>query len=220
MRMRKIAFGLLTGMLVSSAQAVTLVIDEFTELQGPLQRTAPGDIGIPVSDSMAGVAAIGGERDIEVNMTAGNAFAVIRVFTNGEYNHGQEPSVTGASEIVWDGPDGDGSTLDPVGLGGVDLTAGNTQDAFNLVLSSADLNSTLELEVYTDAGNVSAHTIALPGAVASPESLVIPYSVFTPLAGAGADFTNVGAILFRIDGNAVPALDVVVDLLELPCARF
>jgi uncharacterized repeat protein (TIGR01451 family)/fimbrial isopeptide formation D2 family protein len=198
-----------------NAQALTVVIDSFNEIQGPLNRTAPGDIGVTAAITALTTEAIGGERDIAATLTAGTPLSTLSVFTNGnDYNHAQGATVFGASEIVWDGPDGDGMNTDPIGLGGIDLTGGNTQDAFSLTLNSADLGSNLILEVYTDGGNASSQAISLPGAVVAPTVLTIPYAGFTPMMGVGADFTNVGAITFRIDGTATNALDVVIDVLE------
>jgi len=198
-----------------NAQALTVVIDSFNEIQGPLTRTAPGDTGVTAAITALTTEAIGGERDIAATLTAGSPLSSLTVFTNGnDYNHAQGATVFGSSEIVWDGPDGDGLTTDPNGLGGIDLTGGNTQDAFSLTLNSADLGSNLVLQVYTDGGNASSQAISLPGAVVAPTVLTIPYADFVPMMGTGADFTNVGAITFRIDGTATNALDVVIDVLE------
>jgi len=202
---------LFVALMISSSYSAVL-IDSFTTAQGPVTRTAPGDIGIPIGSSAAGGGKIGGERDIRVDLIAGpngNRISVVVA----SFNHSQDGGITGTSLTSWDGPDGNALALDPTGLGGADLTAVNTQNALDVRIISADLNSSLKFEVFTDGSNSSVYTLALPGGALN-ESHVIPFANFLANLGAGADFSNVGAITMLVDGSLVPSLDIVVELLQ------
>ncbi|MEK7392373.1 MAG: hypothetical protein AAB214_07380, partial [Fibrobacterota bacterium] len=94
----------------------------------------------------------------------------------------------------------------------MDLTEGGTQDAIEVLLQQADLNSLLVFEVFTNGSNSSKFTLNLVGGAVN-SNLVIPYASFVPNLGSGADFTNVGAITMLIDGTLVSSLDVIVDFL-------
>lgn len=139
---------------------------------------------------------------------------------SGFLSYSQDATIAGSGTIQWDGSDLS-STLDPTGLGGIDLTAGATQDAILIGVAFDDLPVDVTLDVYTDAGNASSATITLPGLIFSATNFAIPYSVFTPLLGAGADFADVGAITLTF-GSSVTAPDLVIDYvtttaLVTPC---
>ncbi|MCP4658271.1 MAG: hypothetical protein GY856_22895, partial [bacterium] len=211
--------GILAVLLLSLAaghvaQAQPITIDDFTTNQGPLTLTAPGQVGSTLPDTVSGGGILSSERDIEVALLGGGFNTVeVQVLNGFGCSHSQGVSVTATATLVWDGADGNAAVIDPTGLGGVDLTVGGTQDAFLLSLISADLNSTLALSVFTDAGNASDMTLNLPGGAAN-DAFAIPYNTFATFVGAGADFTNVGAVVLTIDGSAVSALDVNIELLR------
>ena len=199
----------------SAAQGSILIDDFSTTSQAGLSRTCQGDIGFPVASTAVGGGILGGERDIRVDLISGpNGQRIsVLVLSSDSYNHSQDGGVKGTSMCVWDGMDGNGLTIDPTGLGGIDLTQNGLQDALEVNIFSADLNSKLVYEVFTDAGNSSKFTLNLPGGAAS-ELRVIPYSSFLTNLGVGADFTNVGAISMLVDGSTVASLDVVLDVLQ------
>jgi uncharacterized repeat protein (TIGR01451 family) len=206
-----IAAALVSLCWFATSQAQVL-IDDFSTFQGPVTRTAPGDVGIPEYSTVVGGGIIGTERDIRVDLIAGPSGNRISVVVS-SFFHSQDAGITGTSLTVWDGADGDGSVIDHTGLGGVDLTDGNTQNALEVLIVSADLNAAVEFEVFTDAGNSSTFLLNLPAGAAN-ETHVIPYANFVTNLGAGADFSNVGAITMFVDGSAVASLDVIVELLR------
>ena len=189
-----------------TASAVT--IDDFSEDQAILFQGPVGTTG----STQAGAGMVGGERDIEIEVTGASSFHSASVGT-GLLNHAQGPSTFGTTTVTWDGVDGDETTLDATGLGGVDLTDGGIHNAIAISLFFADSNAVMDFNVYTDGANASTLQLALPGG-ANNELLILPFSDFTTLLGAGADFTNVGAIEMFIDGSATAAVDVQVELLE------
>ncbi len=190
----------------------SIMIDDFSVDQGPLVRTMPGDVGTPIASTVLDGGILGGERDIRVDLISGPSGNRISVVVD-SYNHSQDGGIRGTSQATWDGIDGDGLTVNPIGLGGIDLTEGGTQDALELLLESADLNASLIFEVFTNAGNSSKYTLFLPGGASNTQH-VIPYTSFLPNLGAGADFTNVGAITMKIDGSTVASLDVIITLID------
>ncbi len=208
-----IVSGLLTFLV--SVPASAIVIDNFSTTQGPLDRTAPGHTGIPISSVAVGGGILGGERDIEVNLIsttpAGNGISVVVA----SFNHSQDGGIRGTSFTSWDGVDGNGSSgaVAHTGLSSTDLTVGGTHSALLIEILSADLMSTIVFEVFTNAANSSKYTLNLTGG-AFNDVHVIPYASFVTNLGAGANFTNVGAITMLVDGSTVPALDVVIARIE------
>lgn len=203
-------FGLLLAPIPGRAQ---IVVDNFTTNQASLALTFP-PAGTTASSSASGAEILGGERDIQVNLTsgviAGNQMSA--VVSSGFYSYSQDATIAGTGVVQWDGTDGS-PTLNPTGLGGIDLTAGGTQDAFVLSVQFDDLPVNLVLQVSTDAGNASTFTLAAPGLIFSPTDFVIPFASFTPSAGTGANFANVGAITLTA-GSPVTAPDLVLDFLR------
>jgi len=124
---------------------------------------------------------LGDARDLTVTSDGG---AVTATAAGGQLVFFAPPGTLGTAEAVWDGADGDPLLLDPIGLGGVDLTDTGAHDAFALtVLSSA--GATMVIEVYSDGSNWSAFGFAVPDTTV-PTPYVLPYSLFAVGAGTGA----------------------------------
>lgn len=200
----------------ASGSFAQVLVDDFAFDQGPLVLTAVADIGMTTGSTAVGAGILGTERDMDLTLVGGSAgLGVLTLVDGGDtYNHSQDTTVTAISRVVWDGADGDYTTIDFTGLGGLDLTAGvPVQNAFDIELVSADLGSTLIFDVWTDAGNSSTYSLALPGGALN-QVFTIKFGDFVVSSGAGADFTNVGAIRMTVDGSAVSGLDVTVDQYE------
>ncbi len=213
---RPLLAALFTAAMLSwagSSEAQSITIDSFTTNQSSLTLTFP-PAGTTASSSVSGGGVLGTERDIQVNLTAGviAGNTMSAVVSSGFFSYSQDATITGNSVTQWDGADGS-PTLNPTGLGGIDLTVGGVQDAFLLNVEFDDLPVDVVLNVYTDAGNASTLSVTLPGLIFANTDFVLPYSSFSTLLGAGADFTNVGAITMTL-GSAVTAPDVVVDFLQ------
>jgi len=197
------------------AMAQPIVIDSFTTNQPSLALTFP-PAGTTASSSVsgAGILPAAGERDLEINLTAGVIAGnqMSATVSSGLFSYSQDATISGNGKITWDGTDGS-PTVNPTGLGGIDLTAGGTQDALLLGAFFDDLPVNVTIEVFTDAGNASSLTLAMPGLIFASTNFVMPYSSFTPSLGAGATFSNVGAITLTL-GSAVTAPDVVLDFLQ------
>lgn len=201
---------LLVAPFPASAQ---IIIDSFATNQAPLTLTFP-PAGTTASSSASGAGILGGERDLSINLTAGviAGNTMSATVSSGFYSYSQDATISGTGTIQWDGTDGS-ATVNPTGLGGVDLTQGGTQDAILIGTFFDDLPVNVTVEVFTDAGNASTATLALPGLIFSATNFAIPYSSFTTTLGAGANFTNVGAIVLTLGSN-VTAPDVVLDFVQ------
>jgi uncharacterized repeat protein (TIGR01451 family) len=207
---------LASSLLLSTATgavAQPIVIDTFSTNQASLQLDFP-PAGTNATSSVAGAGILGSERDMEIDLIggviAGNGMDA--VVSSGFYSYSQDATIQGAGRIEWDGADGS-PALNPTGLGGIDLTAGGTQDAFLLSVIFDDLPVDVVIEVYSDAGNASSLTFTSPGLIFVATNFVIPFSALTPTLGAGVDWTDVGAITLTLGSN-ITAPDVVIDFVQ------
>ena len=101
------------------AQAVSLIIDDFDTSQ-----TLQANSGTPTDSGSVGPAAgiIGGHRDTTANWTSGpnDVDVDIDTGTASAFDLSTGSDTLGDAKLQWDGGDGS-TTLDPTGLGGVDL---------------------------------------------------------------------------------------------------
>ena len=201
-------FAVLFLWLVGIAQttAQPLLIDDFSTDQALIFAIGAGS----TASSFASGGMLGGERDLEVAVSAG-AVSSWEV-TGGALNFSVSAATTGAGVLAWDGADGlpASTDLDPVGLGGVDLTSGGALDSIALTILSADTTGSLTFTVYTDAANFSNSTVPI-GPIVTATDFIVPFASFTVAAGAGADFSNVGAVVLTINGFE---LDIRVDTIQ------
>jgi uncharacterized repeat protein (TIGR01451 family) len=198
------------------SHAVSLVmVDSFDTDQSILSQTV-GEDAIPgsISSSVSSEDILGGERDLEVNITKGKTPGnrLGAGISAGVASVSYGSSIAGSVNITWDGPDGDAVKLDPVGLGGLDLTAGGRQDAFLLSIELDDLPAGLDIQIYSDVENSSSFSLSLPGAIYSSTQYVIPFSAFIAELGEGANFSNVGAITLAV--SADKPLDMMISSFE------
>jgi len=193
--------------------AAQIIIDSFSTNQATLSLTFPPS-GTTASSSVSGAGILGGERDLQIDLTAGvlAGNTVTGGVSGGFFSYSQGPTISGTSTIQWDGTDGSAG-LNPTGLGGIDLTMGGTQDAILMNTFFDDVPTNITIQVFTDAGNASSATLTTPGLIFTPTNLLIPFNTFTPSLGAGADFTNIGAIVLTVGSN-ITAPDFVLDFVQ------
>jgi len=205
-------FALAAALLLScsSAAHAVIVVDSFQTNQSSLTLTFP-PAGTSASSSASGAGILGGERDVQVSLTSGviAGNTVSTTVSSGFFSYSQDATISGRSEIQWDGADGS-ATLNPTGLGGIDLTDGGILSQFLLTVLFDDLPADGQIAVYSNAANFSVLNFNLPGLIFSTTSFEFDFSDFTIGAGTGADFTDVGAIVLSI-GSSVTAPDVVID---------
>lgn len=201
--MRQIFIARLAGALATSiglaSSASALLIDDFSAAQTPFSAVI---IGAEVSQSVSNAGILGGERDSYLLLQAGTSITV--GVSGGAVSYSEAPASDGRLYLEWDGADNSG-VINQVGLGGVDLTVGGTQDAFSVQILLNTLPATnLGFLVHTSASDYSIATFTAP---IGASTQTIPFASFTTLAGSGANFANIGAISFFSD-PAVPSQSI------------
>ena len=171
-------------------------VDDFATAQAALQ-VPPGSSSASVA--AGGVGLLGGERDLRVLLRTG-AGPVTAGVAAGTFDFFTGAGSLGEAEITWDGADGDAASVDPTGLGGLNL--GATATALRVEVLSATAGSDLVVEVVSDGVRSSVRAVILP-AIAVPTVVDLPFSSFAPSLGAGADFADIGAVTLRVRGAAV-----------------
>ncbi|QDV70716.1 Cna protein B-type domain protein [Rosistilla carotiformis] len=188
-------------------------VDSFSEGTQSLQADAgtPSDEGF-FSAPAGSQSILGRERDLMLDYTSGLRVNLDVNTTSGTLSYSSPTNATGGYTVDYDGIDGS-ATLDPTGLGGVDLTNGGTADQLMLMLGADIAGVPITLTVYTDGGNFSSFTTILPvtaGGGATDELLILMTDFDANQTGNGADFTNVGAIRVEVTGAAAFDSDVSV----------
>ncbi|MCA9155043.1 MAG: DUF11 domain-containing protein, partial [Planctomycetales bacterium] len=167
------------------------------------------------ASSVAAPEAIGGERDLFVELTS--ATGSISIDVNGlianMLDSQASSSAVGNRNVTWDGVDNDATALNATGLGGVDLTSGGADQAFNLTVAANKVGGQVMLTVYTDAANFSTFTFNIDDIDGTANEVVaVKFTDFTTAGGTGANFSNVGAIEMDLI-SAVVGVDAQLDLV-------
>lgn len=211
-------FGIVVAALLCSVgpvQASLLVVDTFDV---PQNLTALGPANT-TSGSVSGAGILGGERDMTVTTTSGIPVLGLNTQTLGanQLGHSQDATVTGFTLLQWDGVDGSG-TLNPTGLGGLDLTSGGLVTGLGIRVSLNDLPADITLTVYDSSDptglTYSQAQVNLPGGIFSDTDFLVNFAAFTTDGpNGGADFTNAGAVEMLIDG-ANQSTDLVFSFIQ------
>ncbi len=170
--------------------------------QGASASSAGSLIG---SSSVSTMEVIGGERDLTIKLTSatGGVSLNVNAFNLELLEFNSSTTGGGRGTVVWDGTDSDPLTLDPTGLGGIDLTGGGASDGFRLTAGVDQNGVTVTVRVHTDATSYSEGTWTVTNTGGgSIDALYIPFADFVQGATATAqvDFANVGAIEMQING--------------------
>jgi hypothetical protein len=211
---------ILYGGLVPVVWAAPLVVDPFTE---QTQRLSVG-VGKPLdmhsSDSAPSL--LGGERDAVLELVSGTSASYLDInaggsgevgFSAGSGNHLR-------ATITWDGDDNDPLTLDPDGLGGVDLVD-DTNDGVVLEINHWDGNDLeITVAIYTSQDDYSIARLSLLEDGEHPPACTYTLSFQDDFqaVGSGADFSQVGAIQVTFQTITTGA-DVSLELLSMGTAR-
>lgn len=208
---RLLPYGVTAILILLANSGGALVIDTFATGQ-TVAQTGPGSSGTTVDGPSSGL--LGGERDVSLTITVGTGTlrADADLSSAGAFSHAAAGRVRGTTTITYDGDDNDAQGLAPLGLGGVDLTAGGSDASVLVALPFADLGASVTLSVWSDATHCSQRSLpALAGTVpADGRALQFRFSDFVPSVGCagGANFSAAGAIVLTIDGTGVGATDL------------
>lgn len=211
--------------VVMRVYAATVVIDNFNS--GRISLTVDPDTHIDSSytDStyqsgytLSSGDALGDERDAWAKWVSGGGSITLRIdrYDSNRFVYSAESSVTGYGKVVWDGDDNDGTAVATHGLDSVDLlSSGPANDGLRLAVLGCDHNTVLTFTVYEDSStdywdqNLS---IVGDGSV-SRVDIIFPYSGFT-LHGTDIDWTDVGALVFDVNGTIAADLDLTIDYMD------
>lgn len=181
------------------------------------------------SSSTSAPEAVGGERDLFVAWTPGGTGGEVALRVNAFGGQLLQFDTTagaqGIRQVVWDGFDADPFSLDPTGLGGLDVTDGGQNHGLRLRIWADHSGGRAEIGVYSGTDNFSTAIVTIPetrtGTGSDVEAVDILFEqlantnqpAFTSQSGEGADFSQVGAIqLAIIDDPTALSVDGQVDL--------
>jgi len=193
-------------------------IDTFN--QTPLALVA--NTAIAVTSNNAAPDAIGGQRNVLLTRSGGAGNVSLDIVPGATVT---DPGLLAIGSSVAPGTaliqyDGDNSsTLDPLGLGSVDLDASDSRSGLIFEIDSAvpTIGGGITVRIYTSATNFSFADVTFPAAAdPGPTTVFVPFSSFATDTVGGAtgpaDFTDVGAIEQTI--SVVADQDVRVSLVE------
>lgn len=187
-----------------------VIIDDFTDTT-TLTQSGVGTATSTFDD----VGILGGERDLVLNVTSGGGNLVVDTNTSfaNQFSHSAGTGVIGTTTLVYDGDDDDPTTLNPTGLGSIDMTI-NNNNAFMLLIERDDLQGEITILAYTDANSCSELPLVLPGGIGAailPRAFLFFFNDFTLGSGCTnpADFTDIGALQVFIDPDINDSLDLV-----------
>ena len=161
------------------------------------------------SSSVVATEAIGGHRKLAVTLDQNTGTVALNAndpdsgFAVLDYS--STATANGTRQATWDGGNGAGNTVNPTGLGGIDLTKNGANTGLAMIIG-ADNSGMITLRIYTDANNYSTATVVVPNTGgAATANVYVPFSSFAATGGVGATFTNVGAIQLDVAANHTAA---------------
>lgn len=189
--------GLVAGAAIAAGAQGAVMIDDFNSYQSV---SADQNVFMNAT-TMPTLGAIGGERELEAMYGGGSNTVnlVANADNNSILNYNTGAGTIGMGVVIWDGVNGPG-VFDATGLGGVDLTEGGSAVGLVVNVGFDDLPASLDFIIYTNAGNYSRGSIPLAGGIFD-QQFQLPFASFITQAGAGADFSNVGAIVLNINST-------------------
>lgn len=190
---------------------------------------------VEVTSTKSGPGILGGERDIVVSDVHGKLgsegvqvqFRQIGGALAASWSDDVLHNMVGT--VIYDGADADAAILNPTGLGGLDLRGSGPLGSFVFVIERLDAPGApgptivpTTMEVYTDSASASRLSVDIEGPVPVDESAtyVFPLADFNPFLGAGADWSNVGAISLQLNTGlgGLDAVDMLLTGFSGPCS--
>jgi hypothetical protein len=183
---------LLAFTCLAFAQVEKLVIDDFLVDTSPLIILINDQNSFPISQvgytEDSGI--LGGQRDLILTVTGGSNNQVITSGVSTDSWYVATPNAAAGSAIVqYDGVD-NSETVNPTGLGAIDLTA-EQANSFHFRIQS-DHPTQYTIGVYTPAGD-SFYTLEVQGG-----NSIVQYEVSFSSFPQPVDFTRVGAIVLEL----------------------
>ena len=204
---------------ITITRNTTQVIDGFDQTADALLV----NLGAPLDTSnLPAPEAIGGRRKIVLNYGGGPSSVSVEINTiNNRFALNSDNASFGSAVLRYDG-DATGIPLDPDGLGGINLSAGDVDSGLVLQVFRNTLVAaqTYTLRIYTNATNFSEVDHPFDPAIINANYLdFIPFANFVTGVGAigPVDFSNVGAIELLIAND--PDQNIRVSVFEAIAPR-
>ncbi len=198
---------------VTIADATGNLIEAIDTFSAATQTvTAPPTADVASSDAALSSSSLGGVRELAAQLDSANGRIDV---TANEFNvdslfYSSTATADGRGTVTWDGDAN--NQLDETGLGGHDLTSNGAGTGFRISFKADLPGGQAVIRVYSDANNWSEAALDIPVATGVMSS-DLPFANFATRAGAGADFTDVGAVQLEVVG--VTALDVEIDRIDV-----
>lgn len=194
--MKKIYLLFLSLGFSSFCFAQPVLIDDFSTSQ-TAEVNLQNEVAMNTQD---GAGILGGERDIHLIKTSVTSAIKSRASLGANTADLSNPlNARSVLTIIYDGDDNDANlTPNTTGLGGVNVQTNGS--AFLLDVMSNDQNANIMITLFSGAGNSSSLSINVP-ANTSPLIATFPFNGFTTASGAGANLTNVTAIVLELTGD-------------------
>ena len=165
----------------------------------------PATGGRTGSSTVSATEAIGGYRDLYVQLTSTNGSVALGANANipNTLEFAAASASNGIYTVTWDGQSSDPQNLNATGLGQIDLTNQGANTGIKLTLGADHDNCFADLKIYSSATSWSWAHIAIPNTDdgTANQEVFVPWSAFQGGSGAtAADFTKVGAIQLNISG--------------------
>jgi len=188
------------GAMLVGTSAFALDIDNFNDVSA--QLVVSPTIGMLTSDDTSPTGnAIGGFRQLTASGGTGILGTVGKV-EDDAFSYANSPSSVGSMSIIYD--------ADSAGLGGIDLTDGNTSTGiiFSILYSDLPTSSTITIE----GGGTSTATATLPSGILLPGDAQDFFVSFADFVGA-ADLTNITSIQFDFEPatTGIAGNDLILD---------
>jgi hypothetical protein len=200
-------------LLLAGNAYATLIIDSFN-VSYKSQPLFMFPAGANVTDFNTGPTGdiIGGSRDATLAYAngLGISYSTVNLSNSGTMDFAQGPGTSAKLTLIWDGDTTPG--LNAYALG-ANLTAGGAT-GFVTDMTDIDLPISFRVEVYTNATNSSYYQGVFQGKPSGIGLQYLGFSQFIVSSGSGADFSNVGAIKFIIDGTNYPDADLSINSIS------
>jgi hypothetical protein len=195
-RLTRHSLAALLVLLTTSGARAGLLIDGFATGSQTLVNTTPAS---SVGAGTAASGALGGARYLTVNNGANTFISVANVVPALDrfdfFSQVAPPANATTFVLRYDGTTG--SVLNPTGLGGVNALAGGSDGILFRATNSTTGALTFQFTAYSGAADFSVGTVSVASGATSLEKSLL-FSGFATAGGAGANFSNLGALVVRI----------------------
>lgn len=175
--------------LVASPSSADIIVDSFDDA-----AVVAANIGTPFDSVVTPAGAfVGTNRELSATWASGSNDVDGDIDSGGSslLNISLGADTLGSVEVIWNI------------VGGIDLTAGATLNAFGIQIVFDDLPADLTISVTDGSANSGQSMTTISGGIFAPESLFLTFAMFS----GSVDFTDIELISLQVDAT-LPASDL------------